>query len=649
MPITIKYIPQPTERQLDEINAGKLTGGIRLVSLMVPDMEDKHIQELRRQVDYNNNKDTLLYRYQMFMSGFRNGKYIVRLYGSEKSVKWWGAFIENKTSSTAKIYKDDLVNFEVLFEWTWHNDIELIKLDLMPAELAVMSKMVEEGGIDLQDLLDHFIIKYKNQDKFRYYGYGYGYMREPWVSDPRVKKIFSMSTQIRYRSPGEYIDDRLYLIPDARMIRVVLDSKSVTPYTLKPIDAENVPKDRTVFSIGSEAIEVTALTLASMIEANVLVNGKTKIGQNVLKKVSQVLNLPDLPVILSPYDNVMTSWILAHLMLLGSSKQSKPNVREALSGMLECLRSSNMQLIDFLVSDSLHKVPSSVAYVVRTLASRMVLNMGMVNVMLEQMPADEWIDMQSFRNNVILQLAIMKVGLAPECSYEWKDKIRLAEGELIKPSQIKSRLYDVLLDSLILTFAAMGGYELMVSERKAIALRLTPLGRWYVSPKNEFPEMKHEHTKDSDFEVDDSLMMIRVKNPSSPYLSILKEFADQVMSNRYRLSDVKLLKGCKSKKDLDNKLQQLTNYVLGKPGPVISEHFKTLSRRFNCVEPTPGGTTYRLFDVRPDDPALLRLITEDEDILHNTLRVEGCRLLIKHSYIATFVDKLRRAGYPVVL
>ena len=647
MPSTIKYIPQPTESQLDEIYAGKLSGGIRLVSLMVPDRENKEYQTLYQRKNSENTRDTLLNRYQGFMSGFRNGRYILRLSGSEKSVEWWADFIKNKTHAGAKLYKDDMVHFEIMFKWTWYNDLELIKLDLMPAELAVMTKMVEDGGIDLQDLLDFFQIKYKSQDRFRYYGYGYG--RETWSSDPRIRKIFGMSTQIRYRSPGEYIDDRLYLIPDARMIRVVLDSKSVTPYTLKPIDAENVPKDRTVFSIGSEAIEVTMLSLESMIEAGLLVNGKTKIGLNVLKKVDQALNLPDLPVISSSYDNVQTSRILAHLMLLGSSKQSKPNVREALSGMLKCLRSSDMQLIDFLVSDTLHKVPSSVAYVLRTLASRMVLNMGMVNAMLEQMPADEWIDMQSFRNNVILQLAIMKVGFAPEYSYEWKDKIRLAEGELIKPSQVKSRLYDVMLDSLILTVAAMGGYELMVSEGKAIALRLTPLGRWYVSPENGFPEMKHEHSKDSDFEVDDSLMMIRVKNPSSPYLSILKEFADQVMSNRYRLSDVKLLKGCKSKKDLDNKLQQLTNYVLGKPGPVISEHFKTLSRRFNCVEPTPGGTTYRLFDVRPDDPALLRLITEDEDILHNTLRVEGCRLLIKHSYIATFVDKLRRAGYPVVL
>lgn len=238
---------------------------------------------------------------------------------------------------------------------------------------------------------------------------------------------------------------------------------------------------------------------------------------------------------------------------------------------------------------------------------------------------------------------------SPNYSGDWLGKLKLEDGSVLQPDQIKTRLFDVMLDSIILSFAALGGYEFLLSNGKVIGIRLTPLGKWLVDQKNAFPDLGKKFKKEDDFEVDDSLMLIRVKNQSSPFLSILKEFSDPVMSNRYHLSDTKLLKGCKSKEDIENRINQLKEYVLGEPGPRIAQHFNQLISRINCVVPSHDGTTYRLFDVKSADRNLLRIITEDNDIVDNTLRVEGSRLLIKSSFVPDFIEKLRAAGYPILL
>ena len=40
---------------------------------------------------------------------------------------------------------------------------------------------------------------------------------------------------------------------------------------------------------------------------------------------------------------------------------------------------------------------------------------------------------------------------------------------------------------------------------------------------------------------------------------------------------------------------------------------------------------------------------EDEEIMRGTLRVEGCRLLINEKFLPKFIEKMRNAGYPVVI
>lgn len=638
----VKYIPVPTPDLLDRLESGTPADSIKVMPLNAPDTGDRAFKELKNSIEWSNNKDELADRYRTFTNLLKKGNITVKLTGNESGVNQY-ALLLAKIADKHQLIKCELVELAALFEWTTTNSMALMKVSVSRSELSVMKRMVATGGMDIHNLAAFF-----NISMSRFSSWEFTSRHSSWASDPRLRNIRLMTSWLPARYKSEYYDDSIWMMPRPNMIVLVLDSESVSTNEVRQLGTASLPEDHTIFSISTAAESAAVMALHSMMETGVLVNGKTKVTASVIKKVSETLTLPQLPVITSRYDNSDIAGILAHLMLLGKHEKGNFSIKAGLQGMTQCLRAFDPQFGNFMLSRSLSSVPPSLRYIFQNEGPGMFAALQHVNSFLP-CDTDTWYDMKSFRESVILRLASMGHGFAPHHFHEWLGKLRLEDGFTMPPSEIKPRLFDILLDSVILSFAAMGGYELLVSDGKAIGLRITRLGRWLVDPKSRFPESENDFNKEDDFEIDDRLMLIRVKNPSSPFLTTLKEFADPVMANRYRISDAKLLKGCQCEEDLTSRIKQLEDFVIGTPGPYISEHFKKLAQRFKSIVPTAGGTAYRLFDIRSDDRSLLRILTEDPDIVHNSLRVEGCRMLIKSNFLPKFIEKLRNAGYPVII
>lgn len=638
---TVRYIPVPSIDLLNQLMSGVSVYDVKVMPLSVPNISNKTFETLKSTIEMNN-KDVLEDRYQTFIYLLKNGRITVKLTGNEKSVNQYALLME-KIADKHQLLKGELVELSALFEWTPANFMALMTYTISTSEMDVIIKMVAEGGMDIHNLASLLHI---NMDSFA--SWEFTSSRSIWAQNKKLKSIRLMTEWLPARYRSSFFDDSIWMMPLPSMIMLVLDAESVSAMEVRQLEKYNLPENHTTFSISTDAGITAVMALHNMMETGVLVNGKTKVTAAVIKKVDEALNLPQLPAITSGRDNNDIAGILAHLMLLGKQEKYNFSVKSGLQGMTECLRTFNPQFGNFMLSNSLSPIPPTVREILTYEGSAMFAALQLVNSV---MPYDgaTWYDLKSFRNSVIFRLASMGHGFAPARSYEWLGKLRLDNGNTMPPSDTKSRFFDVLLNSVILSFAALGGYEFMVSNGKAIGLRLTRLGRWLVDPTSQFPEQVRGFSKEDDFEVDDRLMLIRVKNPSSPFLTTLKEFADPVMASRYHISDTKLLKGCQSEEELKSRTKQLEDFVIGTPGPHTAEHFNKLAQRFKSIVPTPGGTAYRLFDVRTDDRNLMRILTEDPEIVRNSLRVEGGRLLIKMSFLPKFVEKLRMAGYPVVI
>lgn len=638
---TVRYIPVPSIDLLNQLMSGVSVYDVKVMPLSVPNISNKTFETLKSTIELNN-KDVLEDRYRAFIYLLKKGRITVRLTGNEESVNQYALLME-KISDRNRLFKSELVELAALFEGVPANLMILMAFTISTSELDVSMKMVAEGGMDIHNLAS---LLHVNMDSFS--SWEFTSSHSIWAQNRKLKSIRLMTEWLPAKYRNSFFDDSIWMMPLPAMIMLALDAESVSATEVRQLGKYNLPENHTTFSVSTDVGIAAVAALNNMMETGVLVNGKTKVTDAVIKKVAEALNLPQMPAITSKYDNNDIAGILTHLMLLRKQEKYNFSVKSGLQRMAECLRTFDPQFGNFMLSRSLSPIPMSMRTMLRYEGAAMFASLKFVSSV---MPYDgaTWYDMESFRNSVIFRLASMGHGFAPARSYEWLGKLKLDNGNTMPPSDTKPRFFDVLLNSVILSFAAMGGYEFMVSNGKAIGLKLTRLGRWLVDPTSQFPEPIRGFSKEDDFEVDDRLMLIRVKNPSSPFFTTLKEFADPVMASRYHISDTKLLKGCQSEEELKSRTKQLEDFVIGTPGPQTTEHFNKLAQRFNSIVPTPDGTSYRLFDVRTDDSNLLRILTEDPEIVRNSLRVEGGRLLIKMSFLPKFVEKLRMAGYPVVI
>jgi len=121
----------------------------------------------------------------------------------------------------------------------------------------------------------------------------------------------------------------------------------------------------------------------------------------------------------------------------------------------------------------------------------------------------------------------------------------------------------------------------------------------------------------------------------------LKTIMEPAGIGRYMLTYASLLKDCRSKKDVEVKIDFFKNTIAKKPPQIWLDFFKDALER---VDPLKADPAFRIFKIEPNQE-FLHLLTSDPDISALILKVEGLRIAVELPNLSKLVRLLKKHGY----
>lgn len=565
-----------------------------------------------------------------------------------KARKTTEVVLEKKSAAT----KEYIVDFFCLFYGGDSNVVQLADVMLPMRGYVLAKEIVRRGAICLAELPEKM-----SWPAYKPSYWGDNLDSKTWDrwTDSEVTSILSMMSRRisgsapQYRTKSSYyIPNYPYILPDFTMISFV------TGKECPKLTGTAIPDPKTEGFVGFNGDDLFGMvdTIQNLIISGVLQPGKTKIGVNAIKKFNSLVTLRQFPdnakTVMSRSDYVAKS---AFLCFGAPSSMKIPDKAVAedkyLKEMYSNTQVSRQYMLSDIFSESVKNVQNEFFYV--NSGAIQALGLSIVNTFIESdvyIPG-EWVDIQDFCISVNHNLALKKYDyIYPDSYSERPEHIKDVNGMPLPVTEFKSHFHDRIQRAMIEGFAAIGGAELLFDADGEIRyLRLTEAGKWYMGISKEQPKAKVEVNLSDALEIDDQTGLILVKDQQYPYLNLLPEFADKMTDTRYCFSEKAFLKKCDSPDVLSAKIKRFKMFILPEPGHCIQTRIDKMVANCDLVRKTTGGSTYQLFDIDPKNSRLHNIIVEDKDIRKNTLRVEGCKLLVKTKFIPDFLDKLREAGY----
>ena len=122
----------------------------------------------------------------------------------------------------------------------------------------------------------------------------------------------------------------------------------------------------------------------------------------------------------------------------------------------------------------------------------------------------------------------------------------------------------------------------------------------------------------------------------------LSTVARKISPVRFAISVDTIIKGCRTKADLENRIASLTSVVDIEAEPGLKKIVEEALGRTDCIE-REGG--YSLLRIRKHLPEITRLITNDKRLRQIVLPASRGMLLVKTANLDTFYNVCAAAGY----
>ena len=173
-------------------------------------------------------------------------------------------------------------------------------------------------------------------------------------------------------------------------------------------------------------------------------------------------------------------------------------------------------------------------------------------------------------------------------------------------------------------------------------VRLTPLGRYaFKIDKDYTPKVKIEQT--TDFELNESRLIIKLLNPDSPRNVAIDQFAQAVTPMLYSVSPEYFLRDCLSLKDLEDKITRFKQIVRTELPDNWKSFFDEL--RSQCDPFKKPKNAYSVYRIDPKDKKLQAIILNDPMLKQYILRAENYMVLIERASIPDVKRILLKYGY----
>ena len=169
--------------------------------------------------------------------------------------------------------------------------------------------------------------------------------------------------------------------------------------------------------------------------------------------------------------------------------------------------------------------------------------------------------------------------------------------------------------------------------------RLTALGRYAFEIDREYTPKAAEGDTGVEFDAQNGIITIAA---DSPFQMFLGNVAKKISPTRFRISSETLLKGCRWKAELENRIKNLQVILDPEKEPELKKMIDTALSHTDCAE-REGG--YSLLKLRPDLPGLREILISDKELREMTILAGPALALVKTSKMDRFNTILASHGY----
>ena len=228
-----------------------------------------------------------------------------------------------------------------------------------------------------------------------------------------------------------------------------------------------------------------------------------------------------------------------------------------------------------------------------------------------------------------------------------------AADQYIHLGNIVSQLSEPFVKALLFALSTFGIVEIAYREPQDCDtsyydglsyVRLTELGKYVLDISKSYTPHAAADNGPA-FELDDQRLLIKATDTHSPFLPLLSDFATPVTPSLYRVDYDTFLTGCTCQGDVKRKTDMFRQYICPKLPPVWKQFFDEMLSR--CDPFSKPDDKYTLLTIPPDNTTLARLVLTEPSLRRYVRKAEGYMLLVKTNEMKKFAEAMKKFGYLI--
>lgn len=423
---------------------------------------------------------------------------------------------------------------------------------------------------------------------------------------------------------------------------------------IKGLDA--LPEDGGLKVYNGESPVFSKLpVLASLYDSGVFPNGFAKLTGTTVKKMQKVVSLPDFfqtyPEAKQP---PLSTALMANYYLFFRAGRGRKKLPSSPEGLVKEIVNNAYNANAFTLPVCLPYVKGIKKSLIRSANLEFVTTVALS--LIKTHYEKGWLPLDS------LTMKIRTFNTSADNNFLLVDIFHIDEMDMrngftddsyIHPGNLIRQISEPFVKSLMFMLSTFGVVEIAYREPAEgdtsyydglQYVRLTELGKYVLGIINSYtPQLSDDN--EPAFELDDKRLLIKVLRTDSPFVPLLKDFADSISPSLYRASYESFLKGCNDGDSVEQKVKMFRQYICNKQPAVWKQFFKEMTERINpFLKP---DNKYTLLRLSPDDRELQRLILTEPSIRKYVLKAENYMILIKIDDIKPFANAMRKFGYLI--
>lgn len=169
--------------------------------------------------------------------------------------------------------------------------------------------------------------------------------------------------------------------------------------------------------------------------------------------------------------------------------------------------------------------------------------------------------------------------------------------------------------------------------------RLTPLGRYAFDIDRKYSPKAAEANADIEFDAQNGIITIHAKSPFQMFLSTV---AKRISPTRFSISAETLLKGCRRKSEVEQRIKNLQVIIDSEKEPALKKIIDEAMSHTDCAQ-REGG--YSMLKLRVDLPGLREAILTNKELREMTILAGPTLALVKTHKMDRFNTILASYGF----